>query len=63
MTVERRRLLAALAAMAVVIFFVGLISVLRDGRIIIDAGHLLLTLAVGVLTYFGLPARSPDDRP
>lgn len=61
MTFERRRALAALAAMALVIFFVGLVSVLRDGRIIIDPGHLLLTLAVGVLNYIGLPTRHPGE--
>jgi len=49
--------------MAVVIFFVGLISMLRDDRISLDTDHIILVLAVGILTYFDVPVHDPDEPP
>ncbi|MDQ3695609.1 MAG: hypothetical protein M3464_18630 [Chloroflexota bacterium] len=56
MIVECRRVLVAIATKVV---FVGLIFVLRAGRISMDTGNIVLTLAVGTLSYFGLPVRNP----
>lgn len=57
MTYQRARILAAIGGMALVIFFAALISLLNDGRIVIEGQHLLLTLVVGLAAYLGWPTK------
>jgi hypothetical protein len=64
MPYQQARVLATIGGMALVIFFAALISLLNDGRIVIEGHHLLLTLVVGLAAYLGWPpSRNPPDQP
>ena len=55
MSLQRARILAAIGGMALVLFFAAFISLLNDGRVVIEGHHILLTLFVGLAAYLGWP--------